>query len=154
MSRLATTCCIAGLVLQGSVEADRDVRPVAERLVLGTSATAQRHLFAVRNIPAVGIGETHSPDTRYGPFSLGVIFDFSYSRRAREHDARAVASPQGISPVSIHVVSVERAREEIARCQAAERPPLLSDREDFLFARKSVELVRVPYGLPQDQVPP
>jgi hypothetical protein len=47
------------LALQGSVETDYDVHPVTERLVLRTSATAQRHVFAVRNFPAGDVSETH-----------------------------------------------------------------------------------------------
>jgi hypothetical protein len=61
------------LVLQGPVEVDSEVRTVAEGLVAGMATTAERHLIGVGiSRPSTSVRRT-GPDTRYGPFSLGVI---------------------------------------------------------------------------------
>src|SRR5258708_31128509 len=57
--RRSTTSSIVRLALQRSVEADRSVHPVTERLVLRMPTTAQRHVFAVRNFAAGNVAQTH-----------------------------------------------------------------------------------------------
>jgi hypothetical protein len=56
--------------------------------------------------------------------------------------------PREIPRSSLQVVWVERAREEIAGCDAAERPPRLREGEDLFNAWKAVELVRVAEAFP------
>src|SRR6476660_3757821 len=82
--RLSPTGFIVRLVLQGSVEADRGVGPVAERLVLRTSAPAQRHVLAVRNLPAVDIGETHGARHEVRPVLARGDVDFGHRPHALE----------------------------------------------------------------------
>jgi hypothetical protein len=63
-----------------------------------------------------------------------------------------LSRPRDFPGSRFRLVSVERAREEVARCQAAERPPLLGKFEDLVFGREPVELVRIADGLPQGKV--
>src|SRR5882757_5857197 len=84
--RRSTTSSIVRLALQRSVEADRSVHPVTERLVLRMPTTAQRHVFAVRNFAAGNVAQTHRARHQVRAVLARSDIDVGDSRHARDRD--------------------------------------------------------------------
>src|ERR1700719_4563634 len=99
--RHSTTCSIALLVPQLAVEVDRDVHAVAERLVFRVSATTQRHVFAMRNLPAGDVGETHRTRHQVRAVLARRDIDISHCGHTLEPEGHVAASPQGIPRVTL-----------------------------------------------------